>query len=62
MQQRMFELEEESDRLLHAQSECDHELKSLQQALEERQEQNKQLQEDCKSMTIKLSSYSKEER
>ena len=47
---------------MHNQAETEHELKSVEQALEERTGQSRQLQEDCKSITAKMSSLSKEER
>ena len=58
----MTELEGECDQLLHSQAELEEEVKSLQQALEERGEQNRLLQEDCRSMTVKMSSLSTEGR
>ena len=55
-------MEEECDRLLLSQSETEQELRGMEHTLEERMDRNKKLQEDCKSLTEKMSSISKGER
>ncbi len=62
LQKRVDALEEECDRLLLTQSETEQERRGMEHTLEERMDRNKKLQEDCKSLTEKMSSISKGER
>ncbi len=62
LQQRMSELDEEGGRLLQCHFEAEQELRSLEQNLDARDNQNKQLQDDCRSLTEKISSISQGER
>ena len=62
LQQRMVESEEEHSRLLQCHFEAEQELHSLEQNLDKTEDQKRQLQEDCKSLTEKISSISQGER
>jgi septal ring factor EnvC (AmiA/AmiB activator) len=62
LQQHVAELDEEGGRLMQCHFEAEQELRVLEHSLEERTNQNKQLQEDCMGLTEKISSISKGER
>ena len=62
LQRRVSELDEESNSLLHRHLETEQELKATEYTLDERTDQNKQLQEDCKSLAEKMSTVSQGER
>lgn len=58
----MSELDDENHRLLHCHLETEQELQAAEHTLDQRTDQNKQLQEDCKSLAEKMSTVSKGER
>ena len=62
LKQRVIEMEEECDRIQQCRLDIEQEMRTREQSLEAQLDKNHQLQEDCRTLTEKLSSISKGER